>query len=133
MTLGFMLGYVLHLPSPAVLASSETVNTLLGPFLSGLVGLAGLWFTTRQARRASKTADQIEARRVDAEAYERAQEFTEFGIEQLRSQLVAMKQDLQEKDTEVRALRVRVRELEDEVAELRRTARRTGGLPDHPD
>lgn len=126
MIMALMLSYA---PPPEVaraLVSNEVFVSLLGPVLVALVAGPTGWFTFRQAARARKSADQVEARRVDAEAYERAQEFTEYGIARLKEQLSTLKSDLAERDQEVRSLRHRVRELEDQVYTLQRQQRETG-------
>lgn len=114
-----MLGY----PFPevgSIAASDATLNVLWGPALAAVVGFPAVWLTYRQATNARKSAAQIESRKVDAEAYERAQQLMESGIAQLQSQLTRVQAELLERDAEVHLLRTRVRELEDLVYSLRR-------------
>lgn len=113
----------LPFPGTVVLAAGDTtLNVLWGPALAAVVGFPAVWLTYRQATNARKSAEQIDSRKVDAEAYERAQHLMEAGISQLQSQLSRVQAELLERDAEVSQLRTRVRELEDLVYSLRRAA-----------
>jgi hypothetical protein len=134
-----VLAYLLP-PFPPLALGDSALASLWGPVIATVVGLPAVVLAYRQATNARKSAEQIEAKRVDAEAYERAQRLMEKGIQQLEDQVTRLKaeqverdqqfdaqvsrlkSELLERDHEVMALRTRVRELEDQVVMLRRTA-----------
>lgn len=80
------------------------VQSILASIVTGLVPLAVAALAYRQARSASRISTDLESRKIDAEAYSRAQAIYRDAIETLESQL--------------RSARDRITELERRLAEL---------------
>lgn len=105
--------------APMVLAG-DVVDAWRGPLLAGVFGLLSAMVAYWQATRQAAGAARNEARRIDAEAYERAKRGIDEERPVLRAEVTQLRAEVDTERLGSARLRARVVELEDEVARLRR-------------
>lgn len=96
------------------------MTAVVGPVLAALAAVLCSYVTYKQATKVSAEASRVEAKKVDAGAYERARVIYESGIKQLEEQLTHLRTQIDEEREVSGRLRTRVSELEDTVARMRR-------------
>lgn len=87
---------------------SSTVLALIVAFISGGAGFLAIWQTARQR----KAVENVGAKKIDAEAYGRAQIVYETSLKYLQGQLERLQRELERQQ-------VRNAELEGQVSDLR--------------
>lgn len=111
--------------------------TVLQFVLPALLVLAGVVYTQRQIGQASRRATAVEARKVDADAFDRARKYDQEVVAGLRAELQRARDEIaalrstldaerRDHDRESRELRVHVDRLERIVARLTRRLREAG-------
>lgn len=116
------------------------MSEAIGVILAALAGFAASWLTNRRERRTAADRHQIEKgaleldeRRVDGEAIERAQEISERIIASLQQEVTRLERiienlrhDLAESQDKRTILEARVRDLESTTASMKQLLREAG-------
>lgn len=126
-------------------------GTVVASVVSALCVLAGVLYTQRQLRKAAERTADVEERKVDAEAYDRARTYDREVVKGLREDLQRAREEIaalrrtlegerreheretREHERETRELRMHVDRLEMVVARLTRRLREAGLDVEEPD
>lgn len=111
--------------------------TVLQFVVPGVLVLAGVLYTQRQIGQASRRATAVEARKVDADAFDRARRYDQEVVDGLRAELQRARDEIaalrstldaerRNHDRQSRELRNHVDRLERIVARLTRRLREAG-------
>lgn len=94
-------------------------DTIFAAVVPALGAVAAAWFAYRQSVKVARISHDVDLRKVEAEAYERAKALYESGITQMEEQLARMREQLKEEQGISAALRKQINELESTVSRMR--------------